>query len=90
MQDVDRRLALHPGSDREAIEVIRSILNVVPRELHGDRAVIRLLQENDTTGLHAGSVAHRLGNDDLPLGTDLRRTDPVQRNPVTNHDAPPV
>ena len=90
MQDVDGGLALHPGLDGEPGEVVRCFADIVPGELHGDGAVLDLTEEHDSAGLHAGPVAHGLGDDDLTLGADLRRPDTVQRDPITYHVQPPV
>jgi hypothetical protein len=90
MQDVDRRLAFHPRLDRKPGEVVRRVTDVVPAELQRYRAVIRLAQEDDPAGLHAGSVAHQLGYDDLPFRPDLGRSGPIKRDPVSCHPSPPV
>ena len=90
MEDVDGGLALHPGLDGEPGEVVRCFADIVPGELHGDGAVLDLTEEHESAGLHAGAVAHGLGDDDLALGADLRRPDTVQRDPITYHVRPPV
>lgn len=91
MEDVQGCHVLGSGQRRVgSVEVFEHLGDIVPLEAHVDRAVVVLDQADCAAGLHPGPIAHRLGDDDLALRPDLRRTDAIYRDPITSHDTPLV
>jgi hypothetical protein len=81
VEDVERRLAFHPGPDRETSEVIEGILDrVIPGVADLEDAVLlAVLEEDRAARLQAHPIAHILGDDDLSLRPDLPDHRPPER-----------
>ena len=90
MEDVECRLAFHARHHRVLVEGFERLHGRVVTAPDGNLAVLFLMKEHDDTRLQVRAVAHRFGDDDLTLWSDLCRSVPVKRNPVTYHDSPPV
>ena len=91
MQDVERGLVFHARQGPVGpVEVFEHVFGVIPLESQLDPAVVALDDSDGAARAHAGAVPHRLGDHDLPFRPDFRRTDPVQRDPVSYHLTPHV